>query len=381
MTDPGRESTRTGANPRELRIAVLPGDGIGVEVIAAATAVLRAAEAKVGGFSLDLEELPAGAGCYRDSGQDMPDETFEKVKRADAVLLGAIGLPDVRYADGTEISPHLRIRDALGLYAGVRPVRAYPNIPRRLADPRAENIDLVVLRESTEGLFFTHGRGEVIGDSEARETLRITRATSEKLFDFAFRLAAKRKASGRGGTVTCVDKANVFRAFAFFRRIFDERAAGFPDIETGYNYVDAQALDFIRKPWEFDVLVTENMFGDILSDLAGGLVGGMGMAACAEIGDDHGLFQPAHGSAPDIAGQGLANPLATILSAGLMLDWLGDRTGDANLAAAARLIDGAVSEGFAANRVRPAEFGGDQGTEAVTAAILDIIAETAAAAT
>ena len=356
-----------------FNIAVLPGDGIGQEVIPAAIRIAEAARAKVGGFELQYETLPAGAGHYRDTGIDMPDATLEKLKAADAILLGAIGLPDVRHDDGTEISPHLRIREELGLYAGVRPVKAYPNTPARLADPRGGSIDMVIIRESTEGLFYTQGRGEVIGDQEARETLRITRETCEKLFDFSFRLAQKRKARGKPGKVTCVDKANVFRAFAFYRRIFDERAAKFPDIETGYNYVDAQALDLIRKPWEFDVLVTENMFGDILSDLAGGLVGGMGMASCGEIGDEHGLFQPAHGSAPDIAGEDKANPLAAILSAAIMLDWLADRSGNDGLARAARLIEKGVEDGFAVDALHPMELGGDQGTTATTDAVLKSI--------
>jgi len=356
-----------------IDVAVLPGDGIGVDVIAAASKILRCVEGKIGGFSLNLEELPAGAGLYRDTGVDMPSETRDSAYAADAILMGAIGLPDVRHASGTEIAPHLRIRDDLGLYAGVRPIKAYPNAPRRLADERAAGIDLIILRESTEGLFYTQGRGEVIDDAEAYETLRITRPTSEKLFDFAFRLAAKRKALGGRGKVTCVDKANVFNAFAFFRKIFDERAANFPNIEAAYNYVDAQALDLIRKPWEFDVLVTENMFGDILSDLAGGLVGGMGLASCAEIGDDHALFQPAHGSAPDIAGLGVANPLATILSAGLMLDWLGERFENPALNQAGALINAAVDAGFATNAVRPNEFGGEHGTEQVTDILVGII--------
>jgi 3-isopropylmalate dehydrogenase len=280
----------------------------------------------------------------------------------------------VRYADGTEISPHLKLRDELQLYAGVRPVKAFANTPRRLLDPRAETIDLVVLRESTEGLFYTHGKGEVIGDSEARETLRITRATTEKLCDTAFRIARQRKAKNPAkGLVTCVDKANVFRAFAFFRKIFDERRALFPDIRTGYNYVDAQALDLVRRPWDFDVLVMENMFGDILSDLGGGLVGGMGLAPCAELGDAHGLFQPAHGSAPDIAGQDKANPTATILSAAMMLDWLGERHAIPALNEAAALIEDAVNEGFASRALRPMEFGGDQGLKAATNAVADIL--------
>jgi len=356
-----------------FRIAVFEGDGIGREVIGAAREVLEAACARAGGVSLRFEPLAAGAECYRRTGVDVSDEALEAAGAADAILLGAMGLPGVRYPDGTEISPHLRMRDIFGLYAGVRPVRAWPNTPARLADPRAAEIDFVVLRESSEGLFASHGKGEVIGDREARETLVITRATSEKLFDFAFRLAEKRKARGGKGRVTCVDKANVFRAMAFFRRIFDERAARFPDIRADHNYIDAQALDLIRRPWEYDVLVTENMFGDILSDLAGGLVGGMGMAACAEIGDRHGLFQPAHGSAPDIVGTGAANPLAAILSAAMMLDWLGERHAVAGAVDAAGIVEDAVYRGFAAGRLRPMEFGGPDGTRAVTGTVVDFV--------
>ena len=175
--------------------------------------------------------------------------------------------------------------------------------------------------------------------------------------------------------MTCVDKANVFHAMAFFRKIFDERAEKFPDIGHSYSHVDAQALDLIRKPWDFDVLVMENMFGDILSDLAGGLVGGMGMASCAEIGDAHGLFQSAHGSAPDIMGQDKANPLASILSGALMLDYLAERSGLQAHADAAQLIESAIQSGFEANRLRPMEFGGDQGTGAVTREIISMVEE------
>jgi 3-isopropylmalate dehydrogenase len=359
-----------------FRIAVIKGDGIGVDVADAALAVVESARSRVGGFRLAYQDLMGGAGYFRETGSDMAPGAEEDAGKADAIFLGAIGLPDVRHADGTEISPHLRLREVFQLYAGVRPVRAYPNTPRRLGDPRAADIDLVVLRESTEGLFYSaavHGRNTVANDEEVQDILRITRATTEKLHDFAFRLARKRKARGGKGSVTCVDKANVFRSMAFFRRIFDERRSAFPDIETGYNYVDAQALDLVRRPWDFDVLVMENMFGDILSDLAGGLVGGMGMAACAEIGDAHGLFQPAHGTAPDIMGQDKANPLAAILSGALMLDYLADKSGHQAPADAARLIDEAVHAGFAANRIRPMEFGGDMGTKAVTAEIVDLV--------
>ncbi|MBV1695027.1 MAG: isocitrate/isopropylmalate dehydrogenase family protein [Hyphomicrobiales bacterium] len=359
-----------------LRICSLPGDGIGREIVPAALSVVHRIERAVGGFRLEVEErLDCGATYYKEAGVDCSKEAFEAARAADAIFLGAMGLPSVRLPGGTEIAPHLRMREEFGLYGGVRPVKAYPNTVRRLADPRAEGIDIVILRESTEGLFYTQGRGEVIGDSEARETLRITRATTEKLCDTAFRIARRRKAKGGKGRVTCVDKANVFRAFAFFRKIFNERAAAFPEIRADYNYVDAMALDLIRKPWEFDVLVMENMFGDILSDLGGGLVGGMGMAPCAEIGDRHGLFQPAHGSAPDIAGQDKANPTATLLSAAMMLDWLGERHAIPQLGEAAVILERAVAQGFAQNRLRPMEFGGDQGLAAATTSVLAIVEE------
>jgi 3-isopropylmalate dehydrogenase len=370
-------SRRFDMHHRSARVAVIRGDGIGADVTDAALAVADAALVRVGGARLEYQYLLAGAGYYRDHGIDIAPGAEDAMDAADAIFLGAIGLPKVRHEDGTEISPHLRIRDRLGLYAGVRPAKAYPNIPARLADPRAADIDLVILRESTEGLFYSaavHGRSQVIGDDEVRDTLRITRATTEKLHDFAFRLARRRRMRRGGrGRVTCVDKANVFRSMAFFRRIFDERSAGFPDVAADHNYVDAQALDLVRRPWDFDVLVTENMFGDILSDLAGGLVGGMGMAACAEIGDRHGLFQPAHGSAPDIMGKNLANPLAAILSAALMLDYLGERHGIAAFSDAGAAIDDAVERGFASGRIRPAEFGGDQGTREVAGHVVELV--------
>ena len=358
-------------------IALIKGDGIGVDVSNAAIAVAERAIAAVDAPPISIDEILAGAAYFEKTGHDIEPGGEERAGTAAAIFLGAIGLPSVRHADGTEISPHLRLRDRFGLYAGVRPVKAYPNAPQRLADPRAAQIDLVILRESTEGLFYSaaaHGRGEIIGDSEVRDTLRITRATTERLHRFGFQLAQRRKARGRPGRLTCVDKSNVFASMAFFRKIYDEIAPEYPDIDTDYAYVDAQALNLIRQPWDADVLVMENMFGDILSDLAGGLVGGMGMAACAEIGDTHGLFQPAHGSAPDIMGQDKANPLAAILSAGLMLDYLAEKVEVPEYAAAAETIEEAVYRGFDANRLRPMEFGGDMGTRAVTTEVLDQIA-------
>jgi 3-isopropylmalate dehydrogenase len=360
----------------KFQIAVIRGDGIGVDVIDAALAVIEAVLEKTSNSRFAYHEISAGAAYYREAGHDIEAGGEEAAGKADAIFLGAIGLPDIRYEDGTEISPHLRLRDIYQLYAGVRPVRAYPNAPQRLADPRAQEIDLVILRESTEGLFYSaavHGRSELLDNQEVCDVLRITRATTEKLHRFGFELARKRKQRGSSGMLTCVDKANVFKSMAFFRQIYDEIAPEFPDIQTDYNYIDAQALDLIRRPWNFDVLVTENMFGDILSDLAGGLVGGMGMAACAEIGDEIGLFQPAHGSAPDIMGQDKANPLAAILSGALMLEYLADKTDEPALQDASQLIENAVSQGFAEARIRPVEFGGDMGTVAVTNELLSLI--------
>jgi 3-isopropylmalate dehydrogenase len=359
----------------EFHIVVLPGDGIGEEVMASAIEVLDAACAKVGGFTLEFENLPGGAGAYRDTGEAFSEENFRRAGEADAILFGAMGLPDVRYPDGTEPAPQLDLRFGYELYAGVRPVKAYPGAPLALGDSRAADIDLVIIRESTEGLFASRGRGVVEDDSIARDTMVITRSVCERLFDFSFELARRRKARGHAGRVTCVDKSNVFASMAFFRKIFDERAERYPDIVADHRYVDATALDLVRKPWEFDVLVMENMYGDILSDLAAALVGGMGMAASADIGDEHGLFQPAHGSAPDIAGRGIANPVAMILSAAMMLEWLGHRHEVDACKAAAVAIEEAMAGALADSGVLPMDLGGSADTATVTRAVVERIGE------
>ena len=340
---------------------MLPGDGIGVEVIDATLPVLEKA-AK--GFSLRFETHPAGAQHYKKTGIALPEATFEAARNADAILFGAMGWPEIRYPDGTEIAPQLDLRFRLELYAGVRPARAIPGIPLPLADARAKEIDLVVIRESTEGLCASRGKGVVEDDREARDTMVITRKGSERVHEFAFRLAARRAKR----TVACVDKANVFASMAFFRRIFDEVARRHPDVRARHHYIDATALDLVRKPWEFDVLVTENMFGDIISDQTAALVGGMGMAPSADIGDDHAVFQPCHGTAPDIAGLGRANPTACILSGAMMLDWLAERSGNDALAQAARRIEQAVNDIF--TTIKPLEFGGTAGTRAIRDAVL-----------
>ncbi len=370
---------------RRFSIAVLPGDGIGPEVIGPCVDLLRQTcdrvnralertQPAVGGVALDMVSHPAGARHYARTGEALPRSTLDAAADADAILLAAMGAPDIRYPDGTEISPQLDLRFALGLYAGLRPVRVLPNVATPLADPRAAGIDIAILRESTEGLFASHRCGTVENDRTARDTMVITRDVSERLFRFAFDLARQRRRQGRRGRVTCVDKANVFTSFAFFRSIFDEVSAAHPDIEADHAYVDATALNLVRRPWDYDVIVTENMFGDILSDLGAGLVGGMGMAPSADIGDDHALFQPSHGSAPDIAGQGKSNPTAMILSAAMMLDWLGRRHGCRAAVAAGRCLSAATDAAYAGGRRRPVELGGDDGTLAIAAAIAGQVA-------
>lgn len=353
-----------------LHIAVLPGDGIGPEVMRPALEVLRKVEAKAG-LSFRFTEAQAGANNYLATGVSIAESTIRLCEAADAILLGACGLPTVRYPDDTEIAPQIELRMHFDLYAGVRPARLIPGVPSPIVGADARGIDFVVIRESTEGLFASMGKGVVTPD-DARETLVITRKTSERLFNFSFKLAQRRKAQGRTGTLTCVDKANVFKAFAYFRKIFDEAAQRHPDVKPAHLYVDACALMLVKRPWDFDVLVTENMFGDILSDLAAGLVGGMGMAPSADIGDRHAVFQPCHGTAPDIMGQGKANPTAMILSAAMMLDWLGDKHGIAGASEAASRIERAVDEAYAGG-IKPFEFGGESATVEIANAVIEAL--------
>ncbi len=355
----------------DFRIAVIPGDGIGIEIMDSCLEVLKTLERKHGGFRLLIDNIEAGAAYFQKTGMDISDEGFQKTGEADAILLGAIGLPNIRHSDGTEIAPHLRMRTAYNLITGLRPVKAFPNVPLPLCDLRAKNVDLVIVRESIEGLFASVGKGEIENNMVARETLEITRAVCEPLFDETFTLAKQRKEKGYPGKVTCVDKSNVFVSMAFFRKIFDERAALFPEIVIDHMYVDAAALNLIRKPWDFDVLVMENMFGDILSDLGAGIVGGMGFAPCAELGTDHGLFQPAHGSAPDIAGQDKANPTAMLLSAAMMLEWLGKRHNIITCQNAATNLNEAIYGLFTDSKILPIELGGIDGTIAYTKKLME----------
>lgn len=356
-----------------FHLAVMPGEGIGLEVMEAASAVLTAVEDRFG-LSFRSETIPGGAHHFQETGTTLPHDGIERAGKADAILFGAMGWPDIRYPDGTEIAPQLDLRVAFSLFAGVRPIRAIPGVRLALADERAKSIDLVIVRESTEGMFASRGKGEIIDDREARDTQVITRATTEKLTEFCCNLARRRRESrGAPGRVTLVDKANVFLSFAFMRKVFYEAAAKHPDIDARHHYVDAMALDLVRRPWDFDVLPMENLFGDILSDLGAGLIGGMGFAPSADIGASNGMFQPSHGTAPDIAGQGIANPTAMILSAAMMLDWLGETRGSQAAVDAGRAIERSVDRAFGTLGLRSHDIGGSNGTIEIGRTVADLI--------
>jgi 3-isopropylmalate dehydrogenase len=351
-----------------FHIAVLAGDGIGPEVMAPTLEILRRIEATTPSLKFRFSEAAAGAGHYKATGKSMPETTIKLCEEADAILLAACGLPSVRYPDNTEIMPQVELRFIFDLYAGVRPARLIPGVPSPIVDADVHGIDFVLIRESTEGLFASMGKGVVTQD-EARETLVVTRDKTERLFDFSLKLTERRKARGRPGRLTLVDKANVFKAFNWQRAIFAERKAGFPEVKTDLLYVDACAALMVKKPWDFDVMVMENMFGDILSDLAAGLVGGLGIAPSADIGDTHAVFQPCHGTAPDIMGQGKANPTAMFLSAAMMLDWLADKHDHQPAADAALRIERAVDKAYASG-IKPMEYGGKDGTAAIAKAVM-----------
>jgi 3-isopropylmalate dehydrogenase len=345
---------------KHFNIAVLPGDGIGADVTCEALRVLHALESQLANVKFVFQEHAVGAAEYLRSGDPLPAEAIEACAKADAVLLGAMGLPSVRWPDGKEMTPQIDLREKLDLYAGPRPIKLYHGDDTPLKGYKAGEIDFVIVRENTEGLFSgrlsTHP-----SDDESRDVLRLTRKGCERIIRFAFELAQKRRRH-----CTLVDKANVLPSMVFFRSIFDQIAAEFPDVTTERVYVDAMALFLVRKPQAYDVIVTENMFGDILSDLAGGLVGGMGMAPSGDIGHKCGVFQPSHGTAPDIAGKGIANPVAMILSAAMMLDWLGHE----QTVIGARKIEQAVQDVFSNPSNRTPDMNGSLTTSGITDLII-----------
>jgi 3-isopropylmalate dehydrogenase len=266
-----------------------------------------------------------------------------------------MGLPGVRWPDGREMAPQIDIREIFDLYAGIRPTKLYDP---KLSPLKQASIDYVIVRESTEGLFSTRLRPRDLGASEVRDEMLVTRKGAERVSRAAFELARTRRKH-----CTLVDKANVLPSMAFFREIFYEVARNYPDVKADVVYVDASTLYMVASPHRYDVMVTENMFGDILSDLGAATIGGMGLAPSADIGDHHAVFQPSHGSAPDIAGQGIANPIATILSAGMMLEWLGD-------AESARRIEKAVTRVLQSDTELTPDLGGRARTEQITAAVI-----------
>ena len=358
-------------------IAVLPGDGIGPEVIRAGLDVVNEAATRAPGLRLDFAEYEAGAELYRRTGVALPTEVYRACEAADAIYFGAVGHPDIRLPDGTEVHGEVmfKLRFGLDLYAGLRPIRLYAGVESALRSARA--IDYVIVRESVEGLYAARGGGNLLYDEVATDTMIITRKGTERVTEYAFRLAERRRGRPSDGRrmVTCCDKSNVLRSYAFFRRVYDEVALRHSGIGRDYAYVDAMTLWQVLAPEAYDVIVAENMFGDIISDLGAGTIGGMGMAPSGDIGDRHAVFQPSHGTAPTIAGKGIANPLATILSGALMLDWLGERQGDAAAVEAGRRIDRAVEIVLAEGRAKPRDLGGRDSTGAVAEAVCRALGE------
>lgn len=354
-------------------IALLPGDGIGPEIMDATLTVLNGISYRISELNFNFNTYSVGAQHYVKTKELLPNSTIDGCKQSDAILLSAIGLPEVRFPDGTEIQPHIIIglRKELDLYAALRPVKLYPGVKSPLADV-SKGIDFVVLRENTEGLFASFNGGAVINNEVVSDTMIITRKGSQRIIDFAFKIAQQRNGRPIDGKkmVTCVDKANIFKSLAFFRKIFDEVKEGYKDIETNYSYVDAMTVHMLQRPWEFDVMVMENMFGDILSDLAAGLVGGLGLGPSAEIGDNYKLFQPSHGSAPDIAGKGIANPLATILSAGMMMESIGQDNKDPLALKIGKVIEQATVNVLRKGESLTSDLGGTSSTNEISNALL-----------
>ncbi|MEO3750980.1 isocitrate/isopropylmalate dehydrogenase family protein [Streptomyces sp. B6B3] len=353
-------------------IVALPGDGIGPEITDVALRVLDRVTAALPDLTVSVASHDAGAERWRRTGTAMPEETFEACQRADAILMGAIGLPDARHPDGREVNGDVifRLRFALDLFAGIRPVRSLPGVPDTLAG--APRIDYVVVRENVEGLYASRTGGTNVRGEVATDTIVITANGTRKVCEIAFDLAARRTGRPQDGrrVVTCVDKANVLSSYAFFRSVFDEVADAHDDIGRDHVYVDAMTAFQVQRPETFDVVVAENMFGDIISDLAAATVGGLGLAASADVGYRHGMFQPAHGSAPDIAGRDVANPTAMVLSTAMMLDWLGRRHDDQAALDAAAMIDAAALRVLERGETVTADLGGSASCSAMGEAIL-----------
>ncbi len=350
------------------KIVLLPGDGTGPEVMREAVKVLKSVEDSFG-LSFDTTTIAAGGQNYLDTGVEWSDGAFESCKAADAILLGAVGLPEAVLPSGdlAGIGVLFGLRFGLDLYANVRPTKLYPNVRHKVHDGFKQvwepgKVDLVIVRENTEGLYTpTRGYLDRGGVKElAIDSRVITRKGAERVIRFAFELAKDRKGAPGDGRhrVTCVDKSNVTAGCRLFRAVYDEVAAGYPAIQRDYAYIDAFLQWLVRSPESYDVAVTSNMFGDIATDLAAVLQGGMGMAAGGNVGDSHGMFEPIHGSAPKHAGKDVVNPTAMILATQMMLEWLGRKRGDATLRKAADAVEGAVEAVLAEGKVLTYDLGG-----------------------
>ncbi len=326
---------------RRYRIGVIPGDGIGPEVVSAALAVLEAAS-EAERFRLDLTHYDLGADRYLRTGEVLPDSVIGELASCDSTLLGAVG--DPRVPPGVlERGLLLRLRQELDLYINLRPARLFDGVPTCLSSVVPEDLDLVIVRENTEGLYA--GMGEVLragaDDEYATEVSINTAPAVQRVVRFAFELASE-----RGQGLTLVHKTNVLqRAGGLWLRLFERLSCEYPQVPTAYQHVDAAALLLPTNPRRFQVIVTDNLFGDILSDLTAALAGGIGFVGSGNIHPGRAsVFEPVHGSAPDIAGTGKANPIGAVLSAALMLQHLGEGIGAERIEAAVGAVAGKVAQ-------------------------------------
>lgn len=347
-----------------VKILVMPGDGIGEEITRATLTVLEAADRRFG-LGLVFEEAEIGLKALDRHGTTLPEGVLERARASDGILLGPISHLDYPPAQegGVNISGVVRVQ--LDLYANVRPARTRPGLPNKAGD-----FDMVIMREATEGFYpdrnMYAGNGEFMPDPDTALSLRkITRRASERIARRSFELAAERR-----GKVTAIHKTNTFRLTdGLFLEAVRAVAADFPAVELDEVIVDAMAALLVREPQRFDVVCATNFHGDILSDLASELSGGLGLAGSVNAGDDLCCAQAQHGSAPDIAGQDRANPTSLILSAAMLLDWLARRHGLTAFGAAAAAIDRVVDQALSRPETRTADLGGTLGTRAFASAV------------